>query len=287
MNIQIIQERFDTYHCVSKQDVANALKEIVQEIALAALSRSGFFKNAAFQGGTCLRILHGINRFSEDLDFILKEPDPHFIWDPCLQQMTQEFLAFGIEAEFQDRSKMDNAVKKFFLKDTSLGKLLNVSFGDPTQKIKIKFELDTNPPVGSDFEIKYLDFPFPFVVTTQDLPSLFAGKSHALLCREYTKGRDWYDLLWYVARKIKPNFTFLQNALIQNGAWEGQDIQVTPSWYLLEMKKMIQSIDWADAKTDIMRFAKGSERQSLDLWSQDFFLDRLEKMESYLSDNTP
>ena len=287
MNIQIIQERFDTYHCVSKQDVANALKEIVQEIALAALSRSGFFKNAAFQGGTCLRILHGINRFSEDLDFILKEPDPHFIWDPCLPQMTQEFLAFGIEAEFQDRSKMDNAVKKFFLKDTSLGKLLNVSFGDPTQKIKIKFELDTNPPVGSDFEIKYLDFPFPFVVTTQDLPSLFAGKSHALLCREYTKGRDWYDLLWYVARKIKPNFTFLQNALIQNGAWEGQDIQVTPSWYLLEMKKMIQSIDWADAKTDIMRFAKGSERQSLDLWSQDFFLDRLEKMESYLSDNTP
>lgn len=281
MSIQIIRERFESYQCRTEQDIQNALKEIAQEIALGALARADFFKKAAFQGGTCLRILYGLNRFSEDLDFIMLEPSPQFNWDLMMRRMDEEFRAFGLEVTFQDRSKADNAVKKFFLKDDSLGKLLEVKFGQADQKIKIKFEVDTNPPKGSEYDIRYLDFPFPFAVTTQNLPSLFGGKCHALLCREYVKGRDWYDFNWYVSQKVKPHLQFLENTLIQNGPWEGTQIHVDSSWYLKAMEEKIRSVDWKDAKNDILRFIKPQEIESIHLWSQEFFLDRLKKLGSY------
>lgn len=283
MSLAIIKERLETYQCRTEQEVQSALKEIAQEIALAALARSDFFKNAAFQGGTCLRILYSLNRFSEDLDFVSKEADPDFNWAASLKRVIEEFRAFGIEAEFQDKSRADNAVKKGFFKDNSLGKLLNVRYGDPHQKIKIKFEVDTNPPAGSTYEVKYLDFPFPFAVTTQDPPSLFAGKSHALLCREYLKGRDWYDFVWYVARMTGLNFKLLQNGLNQSGPWKGQGVMVDSLWYLNEMERKIKSVDWKEARNDVIQFIKPQELESLNLWSQEFFLDRLDKIRGYLA----
>ena len=285
MSIKIVQDKFDSYKCASLQEEENAFKEIVQEIALSGLSRSDFFKRAIFQGGTCLRILYGLERFSEDVDFILKEPDTHFRWEPYIQNLQIEFQTYGIVMTVKDRSKADGTVKKAFLKSDSIGKLLTVKYPKSdgrTKNVMIKFELDTNPPKGSSFETKYLDFPFPFPVTVQDLPSLFAGKSHALLCREYTKGRDWYDFVWYVSRKTILNYEFLSSALVQTGPWKGKKISVDKNWYLKEMTKKVKSIDWEDVKQDVARFLNMRDAASVDFWSRDFFLERINKLKEYL-----
>ncbi len=143
--------------------------------------------------------------------------------------------------------------------------------------------MDTNPPEGATFETKYLDYPFPFAVTVQDLPTLFAGKSHALLCREYVKGRDWYDFIWYVSRKAPLNYHFLTHACRQQGEWKGKNIVATKEWYLSAVKRKIETINWEEAKQDTARFLRRPALPSLDLWGPDFFLDRLEKLKGYLS----
>ncbi len=280
MSVKIIQERFESYHCGSEQEETNALKEITQEIALAGLSRTDFFKQAAFQGGTCLRVLYSLDRFSEDLDFILKESESRFSWETYFKDMEMEFRAYGIDLKIEDRSVADETVKKAFLKDNSIGKILVLKHRPKDRRpgmIRIKFEIDTNPPSGGSYEMKYLDFPFPFAINVQDPPTLFAGKSHALLCRGYIKGRDWYDFLWYVQRKIPLNFKFLSEACDQNGPWQGKGIAITKEWYLEEMEKKIRKIDWTHAREDVARFLKPRDLPVLDLWSSDFFLDRLHK----------
>lgn len=287
MSVRIIQERLESYQSESWQAEEMAVKEIYQEVALAALSRTGFFKWAAFQGGTALRVLYGLDRFSEDLDFLLKKPDSKFELKNYIKTLVDEFRIYGIPVSTQDRSKGGDTIQKLFLKQESSGMVLALRHhpreGRP-QKIKIKIEVDTNPPAGSRSDVKYLDFPFPFGVTVQDLPSLFAGKSHALLTREYTKGRDWYDFLWYVARKTPINFTFLSRACEQVGPWQGRTLNLTKKWYLAELAKKIESTDWIDARNDVHRFLKPHELETLKLWGRDLFLDRLAKMETYLSE---
>ena len=281
MSIKIIQERLDFYQCRSQQEEENALREISQEIALAALSRGAFFKKAAFQGGTCLRIFYSLERFSEDLDFVLKNPDRHFSFEPYIRNMAMEFKSYGYHLEVSDRSKAEDTVKKCFLKDDSLGKVLNlIHLKGVTnmRKIKIKLEVDTNPPAGSGFENKFLDFPFPFSVTLQDMPTLFAGKSHALLCREYIKSRDWYDFVWYISRGVKINWEFLSNAINQQGPWKGQNLKTDRDWYVKEMVKKIEKIDWKDAKKEMARFLRPSAMKGLDVWGKEFLLDRLQKL---------
>lgn len=285
MSVKIIQEKLETYHCASEQDESLALKEITQEIALAALARTDYFKYAAFQGGTCLRILYSLDRFSEDLDFTLQKPDLKFDWTAYLKDLQLEYSAFGFELQVQDRSSFENPIRKAFLKEDSIGKVLVLQHRPKDRKmksIKIKFELDVNPPAGAEFEVKYLDFPFAAAVTTQNLSSLFAGKSHALLCREYVKGRDWYDFNWYVIRKVSPNYEYLSKACTQQGQWKGENLSIDKSWYLEKMREKITSLDWKAAKADVERFLRPSALPSLELWGQEFFLDRLQKMEEYL-----
>ncbi len=281
MSIKLIQERLNSYNCKSELEEEHAIREITQEVALAALSRTDFFKYGGFQGGTCLRIFYGLNRFSEDLDFILREPNPKFNLGPHLQSVSEELLAYGYKVDVTDRSKADIAVRKAFIKDDSIGKVLRLNHAGktgPFRKIRIKFEVDTNPPSGSQTEIKYLDFPFVSSVTVQDKPSLFAGKIHALLCREYIKGRDWYDFLWYTSQEIKVNYEFLASALKQQGPWEGQNIDVNLEWCRAELVKAIQSINWKTTAEDVRRFVRIAEQPSLDLWSKELFLAQLEKL---------
>lgn len=287
MSVKIIQERLDREQYASSQEEEFAVREIYQEVALAALSRTDFFKQAGFQGGTALRILYSLDRFSEDLDFLLKKPDPDFQMSRLLKTLTEEFSLYGIPISIQEKSKEGNAVQKLFLKQESSGMLLILRHkpqGGQRKLIRIKIEVDTNPPAGGSFETKYLDFPFPFAVTVQDLPSLFAGKSHALLCRAYTKGRDWYDFLWYVAREAPINFDFLSQACQQNGPWENQKISMNKQWFLSEMEKKIKSTDWNAAKNDVARFLSPHELVTLELWTPLFFLDRLEKVNTYLKE---
>jgi len=281
MSIKLIQDRLNSYNCKSELEEEHAVREITQEVALAALSRTGFFKYGIFQGGTCLRIFYGLNRFSEDLDFILKQPNPNFILQPHLQSLSEELKAYGYNVEITDRSKTDIAVRKAFIKDDSLGKVLQLNHEGktgPFRKIRVKLEVDTNPPSDSETQIKYLDFPFVSSVTAQDKPSLFAGKIHALLCREYIKGRDWYDFLWYTSQGVKINYKFLASALRQQGPWKSQAIDVNLDWCMAELEKSIESIDWKTTANDVQRFVRVAEQPSLNLWSKELFLAQLEKL---------
>ena len=281
MSIKMIQERLNSYDCKSEIEEEQAIREITQEVALAALGRTDFFKHAAFQGGTCLRIFYGLNRFSEDMDFILKEPDRSFELKPHVHALTDELTAYGYKIEVADRSKMDVTVRKAFLKDDSIGKVLQLNYGSqtgPLRKIRIKFEVDTNPPSGSELEIKYHDFPFVSSVVVQDKPSLFAGKVHALLCRNYIKGRDWYDFLWYTSQGVEINYQFLSSALNQQGTWRGQNLQVDLNWCRSRLENAIKSMDWKATALDVRRFIRAAEQPSLDLWSKDLFLAQLEKL---------
>lgn len=281
MSVKLIQDRLDSYNCQSNIEEDHAIREITQEVVLAALGRTEFFKHALFQGGTCLRIFYGLNRFSEGLDFILKEPNRDFQLQPHLQAVSDELKAYGYDVEVTDRSKAGVAVRKAFLKDDSLGKVLQLKYVDksgPARKIRVKFEVDTNPPSSSGMEIKYVDFPFVSSVTVQDKPSLFAGKLHALLCREYVKGRDWYDFLWYTSQNVGINYAFLSSALAQQDPRQNKNIQVDWKWCFTHLEDRANSVDWAAAREDVRRFVKAYEHPSLELWGRELFLSQLGKI---------
>jgi predicted nucleotidyltransferase component of viral defense system len=222
--IELLQQQLDHYQATDPIAEEQATREILQEVALYALWRARFFEVAAFQGGTSLRILHGLPRFSEDLDFILKTPDPDFAWRPYLKKLLLGLQEFGLHSEVIDKSHMDQNVRRALLKDDSISNQLNLAFerDRSKRKLKIKLEIDVNPPTDSGFDYKYLDFPLDFEVCHQDLPSNFALKIHALLCRQYLKGRDWYDFNWYVKQNICPNYSHLQAAINQHGPWQDQ-----------------------------------------------------------------
>ena len=278
--IELIQQRLDSYKASNPIEEEQATKEILQEVALYSLWRAGFFEVAAFQGGTSLRILHKLPRFSEDLDFILKEPDPNFEWSGYLDRLLAGLQEFGLQSEALDKSHMDQRVKKALLKDNSICNQLDLSFyrGQPGQKLNIKLEIDVNPPDESGFEFSYLDFPLDFEVCHQDLGSNFSLKIHALLCRPYLKGRDWYDFNWYVKQNIQPNLPHLQAALYQYGPWEGQAIDIDAEWLERTLLEKVADIDWNEAIQDVERFLNIAEKESLKLWSNRFFTGKVESL---------
>jgi len=278
--IDLIQQRLDGYRATNPLAEEQALKEILQEVALYALWRAGFFEVAAFQGGTSLRILHKLPRFSEDLDFILKTPDPGFDWSGYLEKLLDGLREFGLQSEVLDRSTMDQNIRKALLKDDSIGRQLNLTFyqGHADRKLRIKLEIDVNPPGGSGYDYAYLDFPLDFEVCHQDLGSNFALKLHALLCRPYVKGRDWYDFNWYVKQQVVPNLPHLQAALFQYGPWRDQVLTLDAVWLTNALTVKIAGIDWIRAAQDVERFLNTAEKQSLGLWSERFFRSRLDKL---------
>ena len=279
--IDLIQEKLRSYGAKNRLEEENATKEIMQEIALYALWKADFFDVAVFQGGTSLRILHGLPRFSEDLHFMLLAPDRTFNWAPYLGALMDTFAAFGIRPEAKPKGDMDKRIRAALIKDTSVAGQLELAFADrqPDQKIKIKLEIDVEPPAFSADTWTFLDFPADHEVRHQDLASNFALKIHALLCRDYLKGRDWYDFSWYVARGVFPNLAHLQAALIQFGPWSGQkDLKVDTAWLNRALGDRIDTVDWEVARTDVRRFLRPDELKSLDLWSPRFFSAKLAKL---------
>jgi len=281
MSVQMIQQRLLSYNCKTDIEEQQAIREITQEVVLAALGRGDFFKHALFQGGSCLRIFYGLNRFSEDLDFILQKPAPDFQLKNYLRYLTDELSAYGYNIEITDREKADSTIKKAFLKDGSLGKVIDLRHSKQTgkpAKIRIKLEVDTNPPLGSGYELQYLDFPFVSAVAVQDKPSLFAGKIHALLCRNYIKGRDWYDFIWYTSQGIGINYEFLASAINQIGLWQNRNVKTDKIWVLGELEKKITSLNWKQVSDDVRPFIRSNEQASLNLWSKELFLGQLRKL---------
>lgn len=275
----IIQRRLDKYNSKNSEEELNALKEITQEVALYSLYKVGFFQDVCFLGGTALRILHGLDRFSEDLDFSTFRVLDSFHLSLYLEKATTYMNAYGYDLSMDKKDLLDKTIQSRFIKDDSIKKVLTFKYlQDARTKIKIKIEVDTTPPEGARRSIEYVDFPEDFPVSAYDLGSLMAGKLHALLCRPYPKGRDWYDFLWYISNKITPNLEFLENSLKQIGPWKGQSIKMNDKFVINELTKKIQSLDWNDIKMDVRRFLVADKIDTLNLWENHFFLKKLEKM---------
>jgi len=279
---KVLSAKIGEYAPANPMEQENVLQELMQHYTLASLSRAGLFAEAMFHGGTCLRVVFGMNRFSEDLDFLLKEPARDFRWQRYLDSLQRDFAQEGIPIEVQDKSQAGTAVQKAFLKTDSVGKILALELPFEryqVRKIRIKLEIDTNPPAGSTFTTSYITFPVTRPLTTQTLESGFALKLHALLCRSYIKGRDWYDFIWYIVRKTRPDLDLLRNALQQQGPWAGQPVHVTAQWVQENLQNTIRRIDWAAARADVQRFLPLGEQEGLRAWGVDFFLYQLEQIE--------
>lgn len=276
---QIIEQMLKQHNIKTTIDKKNSIKEIVQEIALCGLSRAGFFKTAAFYGGTALRIFYGLDRFSEDLDFSLKTSTPSFDLSEYLPILEKEIRSYGLNFKIEAKEKsVDSDIKSAFLKgntkehivmfyaDERLARSIGI-----TELIKVKFEVDTNPPDYATFETKYRLLPIPYEVTLYDMPSLFAGKIHAVICRAWknrVKGRDLYDYVFYLSRGTQVNLAHLTARLAQTG-YISSERQIT----IEDLKEMLRnrfaSIDYVQAKQDVVPFIKNPN--ALDVWSVDFF----------------
>lgn len=275
----MIKDWLAEYNPKNKDEAQSALREIMQEVALAGLYRGGFFEKAAFYGGTALRIFHGLDRFSEDLDFSLLQPDPDFSLDKYLDAIQTEFQALGMQVSIKEKKKAkDTHVDSAFLKSETIWRELVLEGIIPQSglgqqaSIKIKIEVDTVPPVGFETEEKLLLRPFSFYVKCFTLPNLFAGKMHALLFRKWkgnVKGRDWYDFEWYVKKGVPMNLKhFIQRA---QGSGDLQDEKLTEQQFRNLLTDRINSVDMEKVKADAVRFIPDGTR--LDIWSKTYFAD--------------
>jgi len=253
----------------SDAERSQGLREVMQEIALAGLYRRGFFGKAAFYGGTCLRIFHQLARFSEDLDFSLLEPDPHFSLQPYLMGLEEEFGALGISVEAKVKQKTTkSAIVSAFLKPSTTIAQLAIRGGP---MLKIKLEVDTDPPLGFNTEEKLLLQPYSFYVKCFCLPDLFAGKMHAVLFRQWqkrVKGRDWFDLEWYGRQGIPLHLSHLAERARQSGHWPGDEPFTAASLQAL-LDERITRLDVDNARKDIERFI--ADPQPLAIWSKQYF----------------
>lgn len=285
----VIESMLAKYNPQNNEERENAVKEIIQEIALSGLSHSDFFSKAAFYGGTCLRIFHGLNRFSEDLDFALLKADSGFDLGAYFDVLQKEFDSYGIEMSVESKKKQEEKeVQSAFLKGNTL--TLMMSFFPKNeeakrivsnQKIKIKFEIDKNNPEGGITEYRYMMLPVPYEVQVFDEATLFAGKIHALICREYknhVKGRDFYDYLFYVGRSGEFNIQYLENKLKNTGGKIDAKESLTLEKVRELLKERFESVDYSSAKEDVVSFIQ--DRQSLAFWKKELFISTLDQLKA-------
>jgi predicted nucleotidyltransferase component of viral defense system len=270
MNSKIFDQMLSRYETQSEDAQINALREVMQKIALAGLYRSGFFEKAAFYGGTCLRVFYdNFNRFSEDMDFSLLKPDSKFDLLKHLEFIKNEFKALGRDVIInkKEKSKTTN-IESAFLKDDTEQYSLDLS---GKAALKIKIEVDIMPPLGFDTEYKLLLLPFSFMTRCYTLPDLFAGKLHAFLFRNWknrVKGRDWYDLEWYIRSDIALNFEHFKKRVMQTNIALGENI--TKEMLKQMLKDKIVKTDIKKVKEDVLPFIKNA--QDLEIWSADYFI---------------
>lgn len=274
-----IADMLKAYDCRAVDDYRHALNEIVQEIALLGLYRGGFFSKAAFYGGTALRIFYGLDRFSEDLDFSLLKGDKNFDLASFTQVVQDELGAYGLEMTVQEKIKQnDSPVKSAFIKGGTQIHLMKIASVqppvtgvNPREQLRVKLEVDTQPPSGATFEMKYQLRPVPYSVRLYAPSSLFAGKVHAVLCRSWksrVKGRDFYDYVWFLSRSIPVNITHLAQRMKQTGHLS-DNATLTEEDLKNRLRQRFASVDFDQAKKDVLPFIKNPD--AVGLWSADFF----------------
>jgi hypothetical protein len=270
----------------SANGTISALREAMQNLALLGLWRAKFFEVGAFYGGTSLRLLYGLSRYSEDLDFSLLSPMADFSFQPYENSLSQELESFGLKVSFQSKVKSpENQIKSAFLKANTYQQLVLIEA--PTeilaginrqQTIKIKIEVDTNPPLGFDTELKYLLNPLPFPVRTYTLPNLFAGKMHAQLCRSWqtrVKGRDWYDFLWYVSFHPELKLAHLEERMRQSGHYTSPDPLTKDILHALLSDK-IEQINIDSLREEVSPFV--DDIRTLEGWSKELFIEAAKRI---------
>jgi predicted nucleotidyltransferase component of viral defense system len=254
----------------TEQNKRNAVFEVNQQVILEGLYNGGFFESAAFYGGTCLRIFHGLQRFSEDMDFSLLTQDENFDFSKYFQPIIDAFALVGREVEIKKKDKKNfGKVESAFLKDNT--DVYDVTF--QTEKaIRIKIEVDACPPMNFNTEQKLLLQPHSFMTRCYTLPDLFAGKMHALVYRSWknrVKGRDWYDFEWYVRHNVPLDFAHLAERCKQ---FNNEDI--TPEQFKDKLKERLRTTDIKQVKDDVLPFVRNPKE--LDIWSNDYFVQLAE-----------
>lgn len=275
----ILDQMIDKYTLNTIDDKKNAIKEIMQEITLAGLTKTDFFKNAAFYGGTALRIFYGLDRFSEDLDFTLLTPDKDFSLNKYIPAINQVVESMGLKFKIMSKEKkISSNIKSAVLKGNTKEQFLifypgsaQNDFVSKGERIKIKFEIDANPPLFAKTELKFRLLPFPYQVKLYDKSSLFAGKLHAVIARSWksrVKGRDFYDYVFYIANDTPVNLKHLEARLKQTKSIES-DHELTLQSLKNKLYIRFDEIDFIEAKKDVLPFIMDKEK--LDLWSSEFF----------------
>lgn len=283
---EAIERMMALYACRTTEDYVRALREILQEIALLGLWRSKFFERAAFYGGTALRLLYGLDRYSEDLDFSLLLPSKRFDLSRYGQALEREMESFGFEVSFDQKAAAANAVQSAFLKVDTVKQLLVIEAGEKLVRqlprgriLKVKLEIDTDPPQGFETEVRYLLHPVPFWVRSYALPDLFAGKMHAVLCRRWknrVKGRDWYDLVWFISNHPQLHLSHLEKRMVQTGDWEEGRPLAGKDFYSIT-DKVIDAVDIEGARKEVEPFVR--DPAALQVWSDDFFHSVIRRIE--------
>lgn len=283
-----LEQMLKAYNSQNLYDQKNAVKEIMQEIVLCGLSRAGFFRKAAFYGGTALRIFYGLDRFSEDLDFSLESRDLSFDIKDYFPVLEKEVRSFGLNVEISEKEKTkDSHVRSAFLKGNTKEHLLLFYADDElaggvtkNELIKIKFEVDVDPPMFAAYEHKYRLLPAPYEVKMYDMPSLFAGKIHAVLARAWksrVKGRDLYDYIFYLSRGAAVNLKHLKERLIDSGT-----IDSNAECSIEDIKNMLcerfETIDYSQAKADAEPFIH--DQSVLNVWNPEFFKQVTDSLKS-------
>ena len=274
-----LQKMIAKYPQRSMDESINALREILQELALLGLWRGKFFEQAAFYGGTALRILYGLDRFSEDMDFSLLKRDGSFTLERYLPYVEKELSSWGFSATVKAKKKTaESAVESAFLKANTREQLLVIKVEEEFAAgvhsghiLRVKIEVDTDPPPDFSTQTRFCLQPIPFSVLAYTLPSLFAGKMHALLCRGWgkrVKGRDWYDFVWYVGRGTELDLRHLEVRMRQSGHYES-DEPLSEERFQQIIEEKISNLDVDKAKADVVRFL--TDASSVEVWSRDLF----------------
>ncbi len=237
----------------------NLTREYLQARTLQILQEQGAFLNWAFLGGTALRFLYGIPRYSEDLDFSLINPSRPCLFEEILKKVKTRFESENYEVNI--KVSREKTVRSAFIKFSGLLFEMGIS-PHKSEVLSIKLEVDTNPPPGAVIETTLCRRFVTVNVTHYDKASLLAGKLHAVLTRQYAKGRDWYDLVWYFADRTwpAPNFCLLNSALAQTG-WNGPELsaKILPP----VLAERLGGLDWKEIRADVTAFLERPEELNL------------------------
>ncbi len=284
---EALSKMLSRYKLASLNDYENALKEIIQEISLLGLWRAKFYEHVAFYGGTALRIFYGLDRFSEDLDFSLLKRDERFDLKTYCSAIAMELSSFGLDVDIQKKEKVKRgSIESAFIKAGTLNNMIVIKTPDHIMKrvplnrlVKVKLEVDVDPPMGFQTEVKYLLEPIPFSVRVYSASDLFAGKMHAILCREWknrVKGRDWYDLVWFIGKGVPLNLVHLGRRMEQSGHLS-HGVDLSGEVLISRLVEKIDSIDFDAAKDDVLPML--GDPDSVTVWSKEFFKEIISRLQ--------